>query len=93
MIKSFRHRETEQLFHREPSRRLPPDIERTALRKLWMLNAATDLRDLRIPPSNRLEALRGNRKGHYSIRINKQWRICFQWHGGNAYNVEITDYH
>ena len=63
------------------------------MRKLWILDAATDLNSLRIPPSNRLEALHGDRKGQHSIRINKQWRICFKWHEGDAYDVEITDYH
>lgn len=93
MIKSFRDRDTEKLFAREPSRKLPHEIQRTALRKLAMLDAASELRDLRIPPGNRLEALRGDRKGQWSIRINDQWRICFRWHEGNAYEVEIEDYH
>ncbi|MCW8918617.1 MAG: type II toxin-antitoxin system RelE/ParE family toxin [Gammaproteobacteria bacterium] len=93
MIRSFKSRETEQLFHREASRRLPANIQQVALRKLRMLDAATILDDLRIPPANRLEALRGNRKGQHSIRINNQWRICFSWKDGNAYDVEIVDYH
>lgn len=93
MIKSFRDRETERLFQREPFRKLPPDIQRVALRKLLILDAATDLHDLRVPPGNRLEALHGARKGQWSIRINDQWRVCFRWHEGNAYEVEIADYH
>ncbi len=70
-----------------------PGIQRLAMRKLWMLHAVKDQRELRIPPSNHLEALKGDRKGQYSIRINKQWRICFKWLEGNAYDVEIVDYH
>lgn len=93
MIRSFASKETERVFRREFSRRLPTDIQRAALRKLVMLHAATDLTDLRIPPSNSLEALGGDRKGQYSIRINRQWRICFRWVNGNAEAVEIVDYH
>lgn len=93
MIKSFKDRETEKVYDREISRRLPADIQQTALRKLRMLNNAGNLNDLRIPPANRLETLRGKREGQYSIRINDQWRVCFNWHEGNAHNVEITDYH
>lgn len=93
MIKSFKDSETEKIFHRFISRKLSPAIQHTAMRKLWMLDAATELNALRIPPSNHLEALRGRRKGQYSIRINKQWRICFKWQDGDAYDVEITDYH
>ena len=93
MIKSFRDEHTEQLFLREPSRKLPHDIQRTALRKLLMLSAATNLQDLTVPPGNKLQALKGNRKGQHSIRINDQWRVCFRWREGNAYEVEITDYH
>ena len=93
MIRSFRSRETERLFNREFSRRLPPTIQKVALRKLRMLDAATVLDDLKLPPANRLEALSGNRKGQHSIRINDQWRVCFTWKDGNAYNVEIVDYH
>ena len=92
MIKSFRSRDTEQLHKREPVKRFK-SIERVALRKLRQLDAATQLRDLTAPPGNRLEALRGNRKGQHSIRINDQWRICFIWRSGDAYEVEITDYH
>lgn len=93
MIRSFKSRETEGLFKREVSRRLPTTIQTVALRKLRMLDAATVLDDLRIPPANRLEALSGNRKGQHSIRINGQWRVCFVWKDGNAYDVEIVDYH
>jgi proteic killer suppression protein len=93
MIKSFASRETEKIFNREVSKRLPQDIQRAAMKKLWMLHAAKDLSDLTVPPSNHLEALKGDRKGQYSIRINQQWRICFRWVGGNAQNVEIVDYH
>jgi proteic killer suppression protein len=93
MIKTFRDKETEKIFHRAFSRKLPHDMQKVAMRKLWMLDAAIDLNSLRIPPSNHLEALRGDREGQYSIRINKQWRICFKWHEGNAYDVEIVDYH
>lgn len=93
MIKSFRGDETEKIFGRELSRKLPHEIQRSALRKLLILDAATDLHDLRIPPGNRLETLLGDRQGQWSIRINDQWRICFKWHESNAYEVEITDYH
>ena len=78
------------MFQREPARRLPPNIQTVALR---MLGASTTLDDLKIPPANRLEALRGDRKGQHSIRVNNQWRICFRWKDGNAYDVEIVDYH
>lgn len=93
MIKSFRSKETERIFNRQRSRRLPPDIQQIALRKLRMLNRAVTLEDLRIPPANRLEKLTGDRVGQYSIRINDQWRICFEWRDRDAFNVEITDYH
>ena len=93
MIKSFRSKETEQLFHRQSVRKLPIAIQRNALKKLLILDAAESLEDLRIPPANRLEKLSGDRQGQYSIRINQQWRICFEWNQGNAYNVEIVDYH
>lgn len=92
MIRSFADRETERLFRRERSR-IPSDIQRRALRKLLLLHAATDINQLRVPPGNRLEALIGNREGQHSIRINRQWRICFGWHEGDAHDVEITDYH
>lgn len=93
MIISFRDRETEKIFQRQFSRRLPHNIQRVAFRKLRMLNRAQTLNDLRIPPNNRLEQLSGNREGQHSIRINAQWRICFEWHNGDAENVEIVDYH
>jgi len=93
MIKSFRDKETEKIFHREASRKFPAFIQRIAMRKLWMVDAAIQLADLRIPPGNRLESLSGKRRGQHSIRINKQWRICFVWRGDNAHNVEIADYH
>lgn len=92
MIKTFRSRETEGLARREPQKRFR-NIESVARRKLRQLDAATELRDLTSPPGNRLEALRGDRQGQYSIRINDQWRICFSWREGNAYDVEIVDYH
>jgi len=93
VIRSFRGRDTEELYDRGRPRRLPVSILRTALRKLAMLNAATTLADLRAPPGNRLEKLAGDRQGQYSIRINDQWRVCFVWLEGDAYEVEITDYH
>ncbi len=93
MIKSFADRETERIFQRERSRRLPPMIQQRARIKLEVLDAAEALEDLRIPPSNHLEALSGDRRGQHSIRINEQWRICFIWREGNAYEVAITDYH
>jgi proteic killer suppression protein len=93
VIKSFKDSETEKIFFRERSRKLPGDIQQVALRKLRMINNAQNINDLRIPPANRLEKLSGNRAGQYSIRINDQWRICFVWKEGDAYNVEITDYH
>jgi proteic killer suppression protein len=92
MIESFACAETEKVFHAEGSRRLPPDIQRTARRKLLQLEAATQLRDLAVPPGNRLEALHGGRAGQHSIRVNDQWRICFRWAAG-AHEVEIVDYH
>ena len=93
MIRSFRCKETEKIFSRQASKKLPRDIQQAALRKLRMLNRAVALNDLRIPPANRLEKLSGNRAGQYSIRVNDQWRICFEWQNGDAYRVEITDYH
>ena len=92
MIKSFRSRETEKIWSGIRSKRLPQSIQQIARRKLRMLNNARSINDLRVPPANRLEALRGNRKGQHSIRINDQWRICFVWMDGNALNVEIVDY-
>ena len=92
MIKSFRSSEAEQLHARQRVRRFR-SFERVAQRKLRQLDIATELRDLASPPGNRLEALRSNREGQHSIRINDQWRICFVWRGGDAYDVEIVDYH
>ena len=93
MIRSFRDAETEKVFRRDPSRRLPPDLQRRAHRKLLVLDAADVLDELRIPAGNRLERLSGDLVGQYSIRINDQWRICFRWNRGDAFDVEITDYH
>jgi toxin HigB-1 len=93
MIQSFRDRDTERLFARQQAPSIPSTIQRVALRKLVMLDAAEQLTDLRVPPGNRLEQLAGDRAGQYSIRINDQWRICFVWRDGNAYHVEIVDYH
>ena len=93
MIRSFRSFEAERIWLGEVSRKLPPDIQGTALRKLRMLNNAAALRDLAIPPNNRLEALKGDRGGQHSIRINDQWRICFRWTEGGPADVEIVDYH
>ena len=93
MIKSFKCKETERLFHREPRRRIPANLQRSALRKLWLLDAAGNLDDLRSPPGNRLEVLKGDREGQHSIRINEQFRIRFVWQEGGAYEVEIVDYH
>lgn len=93
MIKSFADKETAKVFRQEYSRKLPTDIQERALMKLQQLHAAEDLRDLAIPVSNQLETLKGDRKGQYSIRINKQWRVCFKWKDGHATEVEITDYH
>ena len=92
MIRSFRCAETERLHHRLPSRRFRA-VERVARRKLRQLDSATELRDLVAPPGTRLEALRADRKGQHSIRINDQWRLCFVWRDGNAHDVEIADYH
>ena len=93
MISSFRDRETERIWQGEFSRRLPREIQETARRKLRMLNNARTVADLRMPPANRLEALRGKRAGQHSIRINDQWRICFRFANGLASDVEIVDYH
>ena len=93
MIKSYNCKETEKIFNREFSRKLPTDIQKIAFRKLRMINRANILNDLRVPPGNRLELLHGDRKGQYSIRINNQWRICFKWMEHDAYNVEIVEYH
>ena len=93
MIKSFRDKETEKIFNRLFSRKLPQNIQHIARRKLVILDAAPELNALRIPPGNKLESLKRERKDQHSIRINDQWRICFNWKVGDAYNVEITDYH
>ena len=93
MIRSFADGEARLIWQGIPSRRLPTDIQATARRKLRMLNNAAALEDLRVPPANRLEALKGDRKGQHSIRINDQWRVCFRWNDGDAYNVAIVDYH
>ncbi len=93
MIKGFACKETARIWSGQRSRKLPADIQQVALRKLRMLNNAQTLDDLRLPPANRLEALQGDRAGQYSIRINRQWRICFAWQDGSASAVEIVDYH
>jgi proteic killer suppression protein len=93
MIKSFRDKDTERLFQRQFLRHFPPELHRLAWRKLVQLDVAERLEDLRIPPANRLERLSGNRTGQHSIRINDQWRICFRWQEGDAYDVQMTDYH
>ena len=93
MIASFRDRETEELWRSGKSRRLPADLERRAFKKLAILNAAIALDNLKVPPGNRLQALRGNRTGQHSIRVNDQYRVCFRWDGNNAHDVEIADYH
>ena len=93
MIRSFASRDTERLFQRERAKKIPANIQRVALRKLRMLHRASDLNDLRVPPANRLEALKGNRKGKHSIRVNDQFRVCFKWKNGDAFDVEIVDYH
>ena len=93
MIKSFKDKETEKVYNREGSRKLPADIQQVALRKLRMINNAKSLNDLKIPPANNLEKMKGDREGQHSVRINNQWRICFKWKSGNAHEVEIADYH
>lgn len=93
MIKSFNDKETEKVFNGQFSRHLPQEIQRLAERKLIMLHRSATLNDLRVPPSNRLEALRGDRAGQHSIRINGQWRICFEWREDGVHAVEIVDYH
>ena len=93
MIKSFRDKESEKVYTREGSGKLPGEIQQVALRKLRMIHNAKNMNDLRVPPANRLEKLKGNRDGQLSIRINDQWRICFVWQDGNASEVEVTDYH
>ena len=93
MIRSFADAETERLFMTGRSRRLPGNVIQRAKRKLQILDSATDLKDLASPPGNRLEPLRGDREGQYSIRINNQFRLCFRWKSGDAYDVEVADYH
>ena len=93
MIRTFKCKETGRIFQRIFSRKLPRDIQQVAFRKLRMLNRALTLADLRMPPGNRLEMLRGDREGQHSIRINERWRVCFEWREGDAYNVEIVNYH
>ena len=93
MIKSFTCKETKKIFERKFSIKLPTDIQKIAFRKLRMLNRATILNDLKVPPGNRLELLHGDREEQYSIRINNQWRICFKWIEHDVHNVEIVDYH
>jgi proteic killer suppression protein len=93
MIRSFADDETERFYTSGKSRRLPPNIHRRAAMRLTQLDAATSIEDLRLPPSNRLEALKHDRSGQWSIRINQQWRVCFRFERGDAFNVEIVDYH
>ena len=93
MIRSFASAETERFFATGKSRRLPPEILKRAAMRLTQLNAATSVEDLRFPPSNRLEALKGDRKGQWSIRVDNQWRLCFSFMDGDAFDVEIADYH
>lgn len=93
MIRSFADRDTELVWLREPARRIDPRVHKTANRKLRQLDAATTLDTLRVPPGNRLEALKGDRAGQHSIRINDQWRVCFRWIEGGAEDVQIVDYH
>lgn len=93
MIKSFKCSETAGIWKGTFSKKLPPNVQQVARRKLRMLNNAQTLNDLRVPPANRLEALKGDRKGEYSIRVNEQWRICFCWEDGDAVKVKIEDYH
>ena len=93
MIKSFRGKEAERIWNGEVSKKLPRDIQDVARRKLRMLNNAQTMDDLRVPPANHLEALKGGRRGQHSIRVNQQWRLCFRWSAGDAFDVEIVDYH
>ena len=93
VMKSFKCKETEKIFNLESSKKIPPGIQQIALRKLRMLQRSINIADSRIPPANRLEKLSGNRTGQWSIRVNDQWRICFEWHDGHALKVEIVDYH
>ncbi len=93
MIKTFHNKQAEKVFLREEAPKLSRDVYRVALRKLLLLDAAEKLEDLRVPPGNKLEKLAGDRRDQYSIRINDQWRLCFRWEEGDAYEVEIVDYH
>jgi proteic killer suppression protein len=93
VIRSFRDSETQKVFERQRSRKLPTDVQRRAHRKLLLLHAARRLEELRVPPGNRLELLSGDRRGQHSLRVNDQWRICFRWHDADAFDVEICDYH
>ncbi|MCP4156432.1 MAG: hypothetical protein GY757_52450 [bacterium] len=93
MIATIKDKETENIWNGNYSKKIPTDIQRTARRKLILIHSAININDLRVPPGNRLHALSGNMEGYYSIRINDQWRICFKWDSGNAYEVEIVDYH
>ena len=93
MIASVACRKTDRLWQRRNDHGLPPEIERVALRKLTQIHRSRELRDLMLPPGNRLEALKGNRAGQHSIRVNDQWRVCFPWQGEDAHEVEIVDYH
>lgn len=93
VIRGFRDKETQAVAERRRVRKLPHDIQHRAQRKLMILNNAASLNDLRVPPGNRLETLLGDRDGQYSIRVNDRWRICFVWSGGDAYGVQIVDYH
>lgn len=93
MIKSFKSKEAKKFFNRNYSLKLPRYLQKTALRKLLMIDAATIINDLRVPPANHLEKMKGDRKGQHSIRINNQWRICFKWKQSNAYDIEIINYH
>ena len=93
MIVNYKSKEAEKIYNKEWSDKLPESIQKRARMKLWNLDEAKSIHALRIPPSNHLEQLQGKRKGEYSIRINDQWRICFEWHNNNVYNVDIIDYH
>ncbi len=93
MIKTFKCKETEKIWNEQKSKKFPSDIQTRSLRKLRLLNSSENLQDLKIPPSNHLESLSGDRIGQYSIRINQKWRICFVWSEMNAFDVEIVDYH
>jgi proteic killer suppression protein len=93
VIKTFNNDETQKIYQRQRSQKLPSDIQQVALRKLRMINNAVTINDLRVPPANRLEKLSGDRAGQWSIRINDQWRVCFRWEGSDAYDVEVADYH